>query len=141
MSETKSSFRSFHHAGVAVANLDDSLDHYVNVLGAVADAQEFVDPLQQVRIRFVTLAGARLELLQPLGPDSHLQGIVRRGIGLYHLCFEVPDMDGELARLRSEGYMLISPPKPAVAFGGRRVAFVMYQGLMIELLEAAVDPA
>jgi methylmalonyl-CoA/ethylmalonyl-CoA epimerase len=125
----------FDHAGVAVANLEDSVKFYQEVLGGIAEPDEFTDPLQQVRIRFINLGGTRIELLQPLGPDSHLHGMIRRGIGLYHLCYRVQDLDGELTRLQSEGVMVISPPKPAKAFGGRRVAFTMHQGLMIELLE------
>lgn len=130
-------FGTFDHAGVAVANLENSLRFYQATLGATAEPGEFVDSLQQVKIRFVQLGGARIELLQPLGPDSHLHGMIRRGIGLYHLCYQISgDIDDELSRLRGEGMLVVSPPKPAIAFSGRRVAFTMYQGMMIELLES-----
>ena len=61
---------------------------------------------------------------------------MRRGVAIYHTCHEVRDLDGELARLREAGCVVVSPPKPAVAFDLRRVAFVMCQGLMVELLES-----
>ncbi|HWL93489.1 MAG TPA: VOC family protein [Phycisphaerae bacterium] len=133
---------AFDHVGVAVTNLDQAVEFYIRVFGAEAEPQEFVDPLQEVSIRFVRLAGMRIELLQPTGAGSHLQGILKRGIGLYHVCHQVRELDRELERLRVDGVRIISEPKPAVAFNGRRVAFTMYQGFMLELLEAdAADVA
>jgi methylmalonyl-CoA/ethylmalonyl-CoA epimerase len=56
--------------------------------------------------------------------------------GLYHLCYTVEDLEGELARFRRHGCVKISGPTPAVAFGGRRIAFLFTpQRDIIELLE------
>lgn len=126
----------FDHVGVAVADLELAVETYVRSLGAVAEAETFEDPMQQVRIRFLNLGGMRIELLQPDTERSPLHNLLKRGIGMYHVCHEVDDLDAELERLKAEGVKVVSPPKPAVAFGNRRVAFTMCQGLMVELLEA-----
>ena len=128
----------FDHVGIAVANLEHAVETYVRSLGAVAETETFSDENQQVRLRFLNLGGMRIELLQPDSERSPLNNILKRGIGIYHVCHEVDDLDAELERLKAEGVKVISPPKPAVAFGNRRVAFTMCQGLMLELLEAAL---
>ena len=128
----------FDHVGIAVANLEHAVETYVRSLGAVAETETFSDENQQVRLRFLNLGGMRIELLQPDSERSPLNNILKRGIGIYHVCHEVDDLDAELERLKAEGVKVISPPKPAVAFGNRRVAFTMCQGLMVELLEAAL---
>ncbi len=126
----------FHHVGVAVDDLDAATAAYAESCGATVDGETFDDPLQQVRIRFLSLGGARIELLAPMSDKSHLSRILNRGIGVYHICYEVPNLDQTLADMQSGGAKIIAPAKPAVAFGGRRVAFTMQRGLMIELLEA-----
>ncbi len=128
----------FDHVGIAVANLEHAVETYVHSLGAVAETETFSDENQQVRLRFLNLGGMRIELLQPDSERSPLNNILKRGIGIYHVCHEVDDLDAELERLKAEGVKVISLPKPAVAFGNRRVAFTMCQGLMVELLEASL---
>lgn len=121
---------------MAVADLEKAAQFYQSAYGATAEPGEFEDPLQQVRIRFMLVGGLRIELLQPLTADASLNGLLRRGIALYHTCHEVSNIEAALDHLRSLGVMIVSPPKPAVAFCGRRVAFTMHQGMMIELLES-----
>ncbi len=126
---------TFHHVGVAVDDVAAAAAEYETRLGAVADAETFHDEAQGVRVRFLSLGGLRMELLEPAASPSPLDAVIRRGIALYHTCYEVDDLDPALQRLRDSGVKVISEPKPAVAFQGRRVAFVICRGLMIELLE------
>ena len=106
------------------------------LFSARSESETVHDRNQAVRVKFMRLGDLRVELLEPAERPSPLDSILERGIGLYHVCYEVDDLDGELSRLRAGGVKVVSPPKQAVALGDRRVAFVMYQGLMIELLEA-----
>lgn len=132
-----------HHLGVVVDDVDAAAAAYVQAFGAIDEGTTFEDPLQLARIRFLRLGDSRVELLAPLRDDSHLKRLAGRGIGLYHACYEVGDVAGELERMRGGGAMIVSPPKPAVAFGGRPVAFVICRGLLIELLQrdVAAPPA
>ncbi len=126
---------AFQHVGVAVKDLATAARKFASVFGAVPDSEVIYDPEQQVRLQFMNLGGLRIELLEPAGEPSPLDGILKRGIAIYHVCHEIENLDAELARLSQSGVAIVSPPKPAVAFGGRRVAFVMCEGLMIELVE------
>jgi methylmalonyl-CoA/ethylmalonyl-CoA epimerase len=66
-----------------------------------------------------------VELVSPARPDSSVsQHLARRGPGLYHLAFEVDDLEGELARLRGSGFVQIDATPCAGARPGMRVGFL-----------------
>jgi methylmalonyl-CoA/ethylmalonyl-CoA epimerase len=130
----------FHHIGYAVADIEQYLEEFCKPLFEPLSISEPVsDPIQQVTVCFVELQnGTTIELVEPIGKDSPVSRFVgtTRG-GLYHLCFEVDDLDAEIARFRKKGCLPLSKPVAAVAFGGRRIVFMMTpQRDLIELLEA-----
>jgi len=126
----------FHHLGVACPDLDREREEWAR-LGYRAEGEVFSDPIQKVRGAFVVGPGPRLELLSPLGEGSPVAGVIERGGKLYHQGFESLDFDGSLAALQTRRFRLIQGPVPAVAFGGRRIAFLMSPSLnLIELIEA-----
>ncbi len=133
---TSSGLGRFHHVGVAVRNIERAARQFAEVFGAVGESEVFEDKNQNVRIHFMRLGDLRIELLAPLMEGSPVDSVLRRGLAVYHVCHEVADLDARLASLTAAGAMIASPAKPAVAFGGRRVAFVLCQGMMVELLEA-----
>lgn len=126
----------FHHVGVAVRDLGRAVAALRGLFPDAPTSDVVLDPQQCVQIQFVHLGNLQVELLQPAGEPSPVDPVLKRGIGLYHVCFEVDDLDDYLTQWIGAGAVLVSPAKPAVAFDHRRVAFVMNQGLMIELLEA-----
>ena len=99
----------------------------------------FEDPIQKVRLCFLGETGRdvpSLELICPLESDSPVNGYLKKGIGAYHLCYEVLNIDGALADLRAKGCLIISAPVPAVAFGGRSIAWCFTPTRhLLELLE------
>lgn len=130
----------FHHVAYAVASIEAHIERFINPLvEPVHISTPVEDPLQKVRVCFVTVpGGAVIELVEPLGTDSPAQAFVgdRRG-GLYHVCYEVQDLDATVAKFRAKRCLLLSKPTPAVAFGGRRVAFLLTpERDLVELLEA-----
>jgi methylmalonyl-CoA/ethylmalonyl-CoA epimerase len=55
---------------------------------------------------------------------------------MHHLCYEVADLEESVRVMRANGSLLVRPPKPAVAFADRRIAWVLTaEGLLIEYLE------
>jgi len=99
-----------------------------------------IDEVQGVRIQFMDLGNnGLLELLEPHGEKSPVQRHLDKGGGLYHLCFEVDDLDGTLRRLRDTGdAVVVREPVPAPAIDNRRVAFVVTADRdLIEFVEAA----
>jgi methylmalonyl-CoA/ethylmalonyl-CoA epimerase len=74
--------------------------------------------------------------VEPTDPSSPAARFLGKGGGLQHLCYEVDDIEAEVAQARSRGLAVLRPPKPAVAFNGRRIAWVLTsQKLLVEYLE------
>lgn len=134
---------NFHHVGLVVGRIEDSVTDVMRTLRATWAKEVFVDPLQHVRVTFlqVTAGQAMVELVEPLGAESPVHRFLSaKGGGLHHLCYEVSDIEYELIRVRTCGGVVVSRPKPAVAFGGRRIAWVLSSsGLLVEFLERHTD--
>jgi methylmalonyl-CoA/ethylmalonyl-CoA epimerase len=99
-----------------------------------------VDPVLDVNVQFVKLAHSEIlvELVEPLSEQSPVQTFVKRGNGLYHLCFEVPDLQSQLDLERARHSIIVVNPTNAEAFNsdGGRVAFVVRRsGMLLEFLE------
>jgi len=125
----------FHHDGVATRNLDKELRQY-ELLGFRSEGPVFVDPLQHIRGLFLTLGPMRVELLEPLDETSPIHSHLKRGIKIYHHGFTCRDVARTTERLVAGRARVVSPPKPAVAFQNRPVAFLLLaSGLLIELIE------
>lgn len=130
---------TFHHVGVAVADLEQALKFYSTAFGFQIVSGPFEDPIQKVKLCFLGEPGktlGNLELISPLTPDSPVNGYLAKGIGAYHICYEVAELAAALAQLRAEGCLVISKPVPAVAFGGRKIAWCFTPtNQLVELLE------
>ncbi|HEX5473189.1 MAG TPA: methylmalonyl-CoA epimerase [Vicinamibacterales bacterium] len=130
---------SLDHIGIAVADLEQALAFYRDALGLEIEAPEEV-PSQHVRVRFVELGGAKLELLEPTGAESTLaKALTKRGPGLHHLTLRVDDLAAALARLKGRGVRLIDDaPRPGAH--GSLVAFIhpaSAHGVLVELMQPA----
>jgi methylmalonyl-CoA/ethylmalonyl-CoA epimerase len=125
-----------HHVGVVVRSLEAGLELF-SLFGAKAVTPRFHDPLQEVHLQFVSAQGdVLIELIEPASETSPVRDHFRRNaLALNHLCFSVPDIESACAEAREKGAMIVSPPKPAVAFAGRRVAFLYRSNNLFEFLE------
>lgn len=129
-----------HHVGVVVKDLSSYGDAYGRLVGMVVDSEVFHDPLQKVYIQFWRDdRGSLLELIQPASQDSPVWRDAQKGGGLNHLCYEVEDIERQVAESMEQGAMLARPLLPAIAFGGRRVVFLYF--LELGLIEFVETPA
>jgi methylmalonyl-CoA/ethylmalonyl-CoA epimerase len=127
-----------HHMGFVVADITTAMPAFVRSMAAEWDGQIFEDPLQKAKVAFMTTrpGDAQIELVQPVGENSPVQRFLLQGGGMHHLCYEVASLEAELTSFRSRGAAIASRPKPAVAFGGRRIAWVITsEKFLVELLE------
>jgi methylmalonyl-CoA/ethylmalonyl-CoA epimerase len=125
-----------HHIGVAVRRLDAALADY-RALGFEFESTEDV-PAQGVRVAFLRTGGAQIELLESLSPDGVIARFVeRRGEGIHHIAFSVPEIRAEIRRLQEQGLELVdAEPRPGAH--GRLVAFVhprSARGVLLELVQ------
>jgi len=127
----------FHHVGIACQSFEAESGGLA-ILGYRRDGPDFTDPIQGIRGRFLVGLGPKLELVSPIAPGGVLQGWLDRGVKMYHLAFEVPDVKAELDRLRRARARVVAGPVPAVAFGNRDIAFCMLPNLLlVELIQMA----
>lgn len=125
------------HVAIAVASIDESLPLFRLLTGGTASPRERVDD-QGVDVVFVGEGEGRLELLEPTTPDSPVARFLeRRGQGLHHLAYRVPDLAAALRELAEAGVRLIDA-EPRTGAHGRRVAFIHPSstgGVLVELVE------
>lgn len=98
----------------------------------------FHDPVQTALIQFLRLPGDSIliELVAPDGPASRLSKVILKGGGINHLCHSTPDIEAACRSLQDQGMAIIEEPTPAVAFGGRRIAWLMGDDhVLTELVE------
>ena len=128
------------HVGVAVPKIDPAAESLSKLFGYRVVSGPFDDPIQKVTVNFLTTSPtdvAEIELIAPLTEDSPIRAMLKKnGGGAYHLCFETADLDEALKHATNNGCMVVSQPAPAVAFGGRRIAWI-YTGAkqLFELVE------
>jgi len=128
-----------HHVGYVVSDVEESLPHWTASLAATWVSAVFHDPLQKVKVAFLQPASedsVQVELVAPAGEGSPVAPFLAKGGGLHHMCYEVDDLEAHIADMKRRKAVVIRPPKPAVAFLGRRIAWmVTRERLVIEYLE------
>ncbi|HMD84916.1 MAG TPA: VOC family protein [Terriglobia bacterium] len=132
---------NLHHVGVTVKEIPEAAALYLR-LGYEPRTGIIHDPEETAYVQFLRLPGDRayLELIAPDRQDSKLSGALKRGGGLNHLCFATEDIETACERLCAEGFFLISSPVSAVAFHGRRIAWLMGPDrVLTELVESGPE--
>ena len=93
---------------------------------------EFDDPGNGIRGVFLEGPGPRIELVVDRPGASVVEPWLRRGSAVYHVAFEVDDLQRAIEHHASIGRAkLVITPRPAAAFAGRCIAFVMLRNLML----------
>ena len=123
------------HVGIAVPSIAAALPFYRDVLGLEPGPPETADGATIVGL---ALGEVQVELLEPRDPDGPVaKFLAKRGPGIHHVCYRVPDLDRALERCRAAGYRLVDEV-PRRGAGGRRIAFVHPEataGILLELTE------
>ncbi len=123
------------HIAIAVDSLRQSMDLLRDTFGLEAEYEERIGP---TRLAMLPVGETYLELLEGQGPDSGVsKWIKENGTGLFHICFEVDDIDAALAELKAKGVNL-RDQTPRIGHGGARIAFldpVSTGNVLIELAE------
>jgi len=131
------------HVGIAVPSLGPATEALADLFGYRVVSGPFDDPIQKVSVNFLTQSDqdvAEIELISPLSEDSPIASMLRKsGGGAYHLCFETTDIEQALVHAKNNGCVIVSPAVPAVAFNGRRIAWIYTRSRQLfELLESEV---
>lgn len=95
------------HIGMAVKDLDAAINYYETVLGLECYAVEEVRD-QRVKTAFFRVGDTKIELLQSTDPEGPVgKFIEKRGEGIHHIAFAVPDVNTALEEASAKGVRLI----------------------------------
>jgi methylmalonyl-CoA/ethylmalonyl-CoA epimerase len=123
------------HIAIAVNSLRQSMDMLQSTFGLPL---EYEEQIGATRLAMLPVGDTYIELLESRAPGSGVnQWIAEKGEGLFHICFEVEDIDSALAELREKGVRL-RDDTPRTGHGGARIAFIdpaSTGNVLIELAE------
>ena len=89
------------------------------------------NPEQGVRLAYVELGAARIELIEPSRPDSPVAKFLERNPkgGIHHFCLGVDD------GLAQDGVRVLGGGKPQHNVAGERIAFIHPGDFLLALVE------
>ena len=129
------------HIGIAVNDLSISVPLFEKLLNSQCYKTETVES-EQVNTAFFKTGQTKIELLESASPDGVIAKFIdRKGEGIHHIAFEVPDILAEMKRLQEEGFILLNET-PKQGADNKLVCFLHPKGtngVLIELCQEKVE--
>lgn len=129
--------KKIEHLGIAVASIEASLPIFEKLLGKKMYKTEIVES-ESVKTAFIELGESKIELLEATDSNSSIAKFLEKNReGFHHLALDVENIEGEIARLTSQGFTLIHSKVKAGA-DNKKIAFLhpkSTNGILIELCE------
>ena len=127
------------HIGIAVKDLKASISLYEQILGSPCYKTESVAS-EKVDTAFFLQDHTKIELVASTDPQGVIAKFIeKKGEGLHHIAFEVPDIIGEMSRLKNAGFTLLNE-QPKKGADNKLVCFIHPKncnGVLIELCQSA----
>lgn len=129
--------KKIEHIGIAVKDLEVSNKLFASLFGEAHYKIEEVAS-EGVKTSFFKSGPNKIELLQATNPESPIAKFInKKGEGIHHIAFAVSDIEAEIKRLKSEGFVVLNeiPKKGA---DNKLVAFLhpkATNGVLIELCQ------
>lgn len=125
------------HIGIAVKNMDDANALFEKLLGVPSYKEETVES-EGVLTSFFQTGTNKIELLMATNPESPIAKFLeKKGEGIHHIAFDVEDIQAEISRLKSEGFVLINEV-PKKGADNKLVVFLHPKntnGVLVELCQ------
>lgn len=130
-------FKGVRHIGIAVKDTEAAVKLFSTLFEANR-VETIVSQEHGLKLTFLTVAGANVELLEPVRDDVTVAKFLQtKGEGFHHIAFEVSDIEAVMANLRKAGIKLIDET-PRRGAHGNLIAFLhpsSTHGMLIELSE------
>lgn len=126
----------FHHIGIATKSINKTSKYYLEV--GYNMSKQIFDPVQKVNIVFLSKKSMpMIELLEPACEDSPVCKILlKSGVGPYHICYQVKDIDFAIDELKKKKYISLFNPVEAIALSMKKICFLFNKNIgLIELVE------
>ncbi len=127
---------NLNHIAIVVPDLGKAVAVYRDALGAKVSVP--VDlPEHGVRVVFIELINAKIELLLPIGADSPIAKFLERNPdgGMHHICYEVEDLIDAKEKCISQGLRVLGSGEPKIGAHGKPVIFLHPKDLCGTLIE------
>ena len=96
--------KRLEHVAITVKNMDEARNTWMNVLGI---GQEYEEQIGQTKLAMLPVGETYIELLSSEGADSPVnEWMDKNGESIWHLCFEVEDIDEAVIELKGKGVKL-----------------------------------
>jgi methylmalonyl-CoA/ethylmalonyl-CoA epimerase len=126
-----------HHVAMVVADVEAAISHYQRL--GFKNGERFSLPEQAVEVATLSAGDSWIELIQPTDPEGPIaRFLAKRGEGMHHVAYAVPDLEAVLAEYGRRGIRLIDTA-PRTGAHGWKIAFVHPEscgGVLTELVEA-----
>ncbi|TRZ82439.1 MAG: methylmalonyl-CoA epimerase [Sediminibacterium sp.] len=126
------------HIGIAVKDLATSIPLFEQFLGSPCYKTESVDS-EAVNTAFFLQQSTKIELLESSDPTGPIAKFIdKKGEGMHHIAFEVPDIVAEMERLKKLGFTLLNET-PKKGADNKLICFVHPKetgGVLIELCQS-----
>ena len=128
--------RSVHHVAFAVSDLDEAVGTYQRLFGAEVELRGRMED-QGVEAAYLRVGSGRVELMSALAEDTPVgRFLAKRGPGMHHVAYEVPDVAAAVGELAAAGADVIDP-EPRTGLDGHDVSFVhpdSVHGVLVEVI-------
>jgi methylmalonyl-CoA/ethylmalonyl-CoA epimerase len=127
------------HVSIVVPSLDAAAKRLEELYGLKLGERK-VNEQQGVRLAYVELGNAKIELMEPARADSPVSKFLARNPagGIHHLCLNVDDLDRSAAEMAKRGARILGEGTRQMNVHGERIAFVHpkdFLGALVELEE------
>lgn len=125
------------HIGIAVKNLETSMNIYKDLLGVDCYKTEEV-PSENVITAFFKCGESKIELLKSTNESGPIAKFIeKRGEGIHHIAFSVEDIKAEVQRLKELGFTVLNE-EPKIGADNKWVVFLhpkSSSGVLVELCQ------
>jgi methylmalonyl-CoA/ethylmalonyl-CoA epimerase len=130
-----------NHVAIATPDVVAAAAMYRDTLGATV-SDPLALPDHGVTVVFVELPNTKIELLEPLGPNSSIQKFIDKNPsgGMHHICYEVEDIAVSRDALLTGGATILGDGEPRLGAHNKPVIFLHpkdFSGTLIELEQAS----
>ena len=127
------------HVSIVVPDLEQAAARLKHVYGLLIGEAK-VNEEQGVRLAYVELGNARIELMEPLRPGSPVAKFLERNPkgGIHHFCLSVDSVDATAQAITAQGARVLGDGQVQLNVHGERIAFVHpadFLGALVELEE------
>src|SRR4051812_39878872 len=122
---------TLNHVSIVVPDIEAAARTLGDKYGLVVGERK-LNEQQGVRLAYVELEGAKIELMEPSRLDSPVAKFLERNPrgGIHHFCLGVASVDATARELAGKGVRMLGDGKPQHNVAGERIAFIRPQDFL-----------